>query len=741
MGFCLDERGKDKLLFTKSYSGNVKKIRMLYKFLIVMLILCLLPLTLVGYLGITGISNVGNTIINESAASLENKTIENLQRLVSDKTNEINNTFNEIEKLIDAEEDFALDVYCNPSNYIYLEQYDNDAFKENASNPPPDLAYSEKFKCNVSMDYLRYKIAPNVSNEDVNDTIHIFSRMITFFKSAFMQHDIIRWIYIGTPQGVQICYPGNELDDSYDARARDWYTRANETGEFGWTQVYVDAGGLGLMVTASKPIYLNGELIGVVATDVTIETINDEIINLEIGKTDYSFLIDGKGNVIARPGYTAGNVRWDESFEAENLLNTTNTQQKTAIQKMIAGNIGVNEITFPDEKRFVVFAPIQSTGWSLGVSISKDEVLGGITETKNRLNENVEDTMHAILFITLFVSIFLIITCFLFARTLTNPIKELMEGVEKISSGDLDTEVDIKTKDEIGTLSDTFNKMVKDLKKSREEIEAYSRRLEKKVKERTSELQESEEKLTEKVKELEKAQKELKTLDKMKTDFLEMAAHELRTPIVAIKIYTNLIADEKLGKINKEQKEKIAVVSKNIESLTKIIDEMIDVSRIESEKLDIKKGHISVPELVKMVVDDMKPMADEKGQMIVMEIPASLPDVPGDADLISKAFMNLLSNAIKYTPKNGSITVKAQDEGENIHLTVQDNGIGIPEKEMEKIFDKFYTGSSFEHKGIGLGLTIVKGIVEEHNGKTWAESIVGKGSTFHVLLPKNGGKT
>lgn len=242
-------------------------------------------------------------------------------------------------------------------------------------------------------------------------------------------------------------------------------------------------------------------------------------------------------------------------------------------------------------------------------------------------------------------------------------------------------------------------------------------------------------------KELERTYEELKTLDKMKADFLEMAAHELRTPIVAIKIYMDLIVNEKLGRINKKQKKKIGIVSKNIEQLTKIINEMIDVSRIESGKLDIRKRYISIPEFVKMIVDDVKPMADKKGQTIVMEMPASLPDIPGDVDLVFRAFMNLLSNAIKYTLKNGIITVKAYDEERNIHITVQDNGVGIPEEELEKIFDKFYIGSSSEHKGIGLGLAIVKGIVEQHNGKIWAESKVGKYSTFHVLLPKNGGKT
>jgi len=124
-----------------------------------------------------------------------------------------------------------------------------------------------------------------------------------------------------------------------------------------------------------------------------------------------------------------------------------------------------------------------------------------------------------------------------------------------------------------------------------------------------------------------------------------------------------------------------------------------------------------------------------------MDMPDSLPNIAVDADLVSKVFMNLLTNAVKYTPEKRRITVKAYDEEKNIHVTVEDEGVGIPEKELGEIFDKFYTGSSSGHKGIGLGLAIVKGIVEGHNGKIWAESIVGKGSTFHVLLPKRKGKT
>ncbi len=717
----------------------MKKIGILYKFLTVMLILCFVPFLTIGHIGISGISNLGNNIIDENAASMENKTIENLQHLVSDKTNKINNTFNNIERLIGAEEDFALDVYNNPSNYSYVEQYDHYAFRENASNPPPDLAYSERFKRNVSFDYLTYKIAPNISKEDVNETINTFSRMITFFKSTITQHDLIGWIYIGTPQGVHFCYPGHGYNESYDPRTRPWYKMANETGEFGWTQPYVDAGGLGLGITVSKPVYVDGEMVGVVATDVIIETINDEIINLEIGKTGYPFLIDENADVIARPGYTAGNVRWDESFEAENLLNTTNTEMIETVQKMIAGDSGVEEITYQNEKRLIVFSPVKSTKWSLGVSISKDEALGDVAEKRGRLKGNVDDAIYSAILITGVLSVLIIITCFVFARTLTNPVKKLTEGAERISRGDLDTEIDIKTKDEIGTLSDSFNKMVKDLKKSRKEIEEYSRGLEEKVKERTSELKKSEEKLSEKVKELEKAQKELETLDKMKSDFLEMAAHELRTPIVAIKTYMGLISDEKIGRVNKKQKEKIGIMSKNIEQLTKIINEMIDVSRIESGKLDIRKEHIYIPELVKMIAGDVKPMADEKGQRIVMDMPDSLPNIAVDVDLVSKAFMNLLTNAVKYTPESGGINVKAWDEEENIHVSVQDNGVGILEEDSDKVFDKFYTGKSA--KGIGLGLAIVKGIIEQHKGKVWAESKIGKGSTFHVLLPKTGEKT
>jgi methyl-accepting chemotaxis protein len=138
----------------------------------------------------------------------------------------------------------------------------------------------------LSLKYLAIKPAPGINltydqnnnlfspDPEVNKTLHTFSQMISLFRSASGEHSTVRWIYIGTPAGLHFCYPGHgPYSESYDCRLRGWYKRANETGEFGWSDPYVDASGLGLMITASKPVYdSNNKLIGVVAADVTIDT-------------------------------------------------------------------------------------------------------------------------------------------------------------------------------------------------------------------------------------------------------------------------------------------------------------------------------------------------------------------------------------------------------------------------------------------------------------------------------------
>lgn len=244
------------------------------------------------------------------------------------------------------------------------------------------------------------------------------------------------------------------------------------------------------------------------------------------------------------------------------------------------------------------------------------------------------------------------------------------------------------------------------------------------------------EELVERRKKLEKAYKELAEaeLGKMKATFIDVIAHELKTPLTAIKTYAELLQKEKLGKLTEVQKEKMEFMIKNIRKLTDLIDDMLQIPSIDLKELELRKEKFFIKEVIEETVKDCKEMVDEKKQTLYVSIPESL-TVQGDKNLLGKAFKNIVVNAIQYTPKKGEIRIKAIEEGSNTHLMIEDTGKGIPEDEIDRIFEPFYRGDN-EKGGAGLGLAIVKNIVEGHRGKVWAESDIGKGSCFHILLPR-----
>ncbi|HEC82265.1 MAG TPA: HAMP domain-containing histidine kinase [Thermoplasmatales archaeon] len=218
-------------------------------------------------------------------------------------------------------------------------------------------------------------------------------------------------------------------------------------------------------------------------------------------------------------------------------------------------------------------------------------------------------------------------------------------------------------------------------------------------------------------------------IGKMKSDFIDIIAHELKTPLTAIKTYTDLLRKEKLGKLNKLQKEKIDKMAKNIERLTKLIDDMLQIPSIDVKELELRKEIFYLEDVISKIMEEVNEMALEKKQNISIEIEDEL-TVFGDKNLIEKAIKNIVVNAIKYTPENGSIKIKANRDGTFIHVSIKDTGKGIGKEYIERIFEPFY---SLE-EGVGLGLAIAKNIVESHDGKIWAESEKGKGSNFHILL-------
>jgi two-component system, NtrC family, sensor kinase len=258
--------------------------------------------------------------------------------------------------------------------------------------------------------------------------------------------------------------------------------------------------------------------------------------------------------------------------------------------------------------------------------------------------------------------------------------------------------------------------------------------------ENITELTRLEEELRESYVKLENAFAELKENDEIKSEFISTASHELRTPITVINSYVEMFEGGMLGELTGIQREKVAIISSQIEHMIRLVEDMLDVSRLESKALKINKYLIRVDDIARKALDDLSRLAGLKEQSVSLTIEGDLPEVKGDDRRIKQVFNNLLTNAIKYTPKKGKIEVIITDEPEDIRVSIIDNGIGVAKKDQQRIFEKFYTGSGSsltrESGRMGLGLAIAKGIIEAHEGRIWVESEVGRGSTFIFTLPK-----
>jgi two-component system phosphate regulon sensor histidine kinase PhoR len=217
----------------------------------------------------------------------------------------------------------------------------------------------------------------------------------------------------------------------------------------------------------------------------------------------------------------------------------------------------------------------------------------------------------------------------------------------------------------------------------------------------------------------------------------------LRTPLTTIKGYADLLEDGVLGPLNEEQRDKLAKISAGVDRLTKIVDNLSDLSSIASRKYTMDILPVSLNDLIGEVARGIAFLAERKGIRLSWDVPVDLPMVYVDRARISQVILNIVNNAIKYTPPGGSITIRAKDKEDYVLVSVHDTGIGIPKKDLENIFSGFYHAGyklSYEYKGAGLGLALSKGIIESHGGRIWAESEAGKGSTFYFTLPKSAPK-
>jgi signal transduction histidine kinase/HD-GYP domain-containing protein (c-di-GMP phosphodiesterase class II) len=241
------------------------------------------------------------------------------------------------------------------------------------------------------------------------------------------------------------------------------------------------------------------------------------------------------------------------------------------------------------------------------------------------------------------------------------------------------------------------------------------------------------------MRQVEEAAERMKELNELKNNFVATVSHELRTPLTSITAYVQTLM-KYLGSDNIEmQREFLSVVCEESNRLASLIDAILDLSRLEAGKSKLRREEFDAVGLLEEVRAFLRPAAEKKDIKIVVKEHGGVLRAEADKDLIKQALLNMGNNAVKFTPEGGSIFLSVADEVHSLHFAVQDTGIGIPDSEMAKIFDRFYqvdSSTTRQFGGSGLGLAISKAIVEWHDGEITVESELGKGSTFHLTLPK-----
>lgn len=226
--------------------------------------------------------------------------------------------------------------------------------------------------------------------------------------------------------------------------------------------------------------------------------------------------------------------------------------------------------------------------------------------------------------------------------------------------------------------------------------------------------------------------------DRAKSEFVSTVSHELRTPMTAIKGYTDLLYGGAAGPINAEQQRFLSTIKTNTDRLTALINDLLDISRMETGRVRFEPRPLQIGEVIADVVNVLAGQAEGKQQHLSYDIAAGLPDIMGDRDRLNQVLTNLIGNAIRYTPEGGEIVVRAYLVEKAVRVDVQDTGIGIAPEDLGHIFERFYRADHplvQESRGTGLGLYIVKMFIEMHGGRIWVESELGKGSTFTFILP------
>jgi two-component system sensor histidine kinase/response regulator len=873
------------------------------KVLLLALGLALLPLVTVSLLGLSSLNTARDTALGISTDALRRQAEANIEKRAADKALLYNSTLVQVRNEV---EEVAL--YAK----LLIDE-----------EPPPSQGTGRVW---VSPD------GPTATSERAfPESVARARQFMPILSSVVKRHSLVSLGYIGLEDGGVVAFDHDIIDillqvKPFEVRTRPWYIAAREAGHTVWVDTYIDANTKKLVTTCATPLYdARGNFVGVAGFDLLLDTIQQDILKLDMGQAGYAFLMNDKGKVLVRPDFQTGGLKWNQPFAGENLLQTTDPKLHAVVERMVQGQEGVERLFYQGGNIYLAYAPIQNAGWSVGMVIPESEIVQPAEDVGASIGERQERLRNEIAAVFAISAVGVLALGAIFSVLLTRPLRQLQAGAHRIAEGDLSHRIPQRSNDEIGDLVRSFNMMTNALSQKVVELEDNLRQLamlnevsnrfkailalpqlleaipravcenfgfertalylledgalhavsasfgsgaeqfaaeflaaanaepisldsetveadivrsgqavivdnpwqhprvlqskqqvarsdsyvqvpifghEEKIIgllsadyhysrrpvtardaaqlltyasmvgltiENTRLYNELERQVAQRTNELRAALSRAQEADQLKSQFLAAISHELRTPLNAIIGFSTVMLDELDGPISPLQREDLKTINQNGRFLLHLINELLDLARIEAGKLDLDIQPLDLRKLIGEVTDTVGGLLHNKQIVLHTNLPPSLPHAYGDAGKVRQILLNLLSNAVKYT-NQGTIGVSAQcvimtegvggeaANGSNnsqaaqrrsfitrdgrrvtpyIAIAVRDTGIGIATEHLPLIFEEFRQvhARHGEKQGSGLGLSICRKLVEAHGGRIWVESTPGRGSTFTFTLP------
>lgn len=666
----------------------------------------------------------------------------------------------------------------------------------------------------------------------------------TILQNIIKSYTAIEAVYLLNKEGdVYLAepYQARQSLNISNLASRDWFTCARLEKNVCRGQLFLEGTGFTPYQIISAPLIKDEEIKGIIALKINLTYLGDLLSAIDDRQEGKMYAVNDLGVVLA-------------SSDFDDVRSQVSLSGQAPFKEISKGNSGFLEVDTKQGAVFLAFSPIKKDG----------EVIGGVLveQSKSVIFASASRLRNMLLSVLVVACLLIIVFITLATRTVAKPIEDLTRVATQISLGDLDQNVEISSRDEIGVLAFNFNKMVFRLK------EFYAK-LENAVAERT-------EALNHKVKDLEEARKKIKKsrdeieenkkwfeiilssigegvyvldknekiilfndaaarllgwgkeevlgkseldimrpqderghkitrshyqvvqtwlkgetqtfkdmffqkknkkvlpvalavapiknnqgkvmagviafrditiereIDRMKSEFVSVASHQLRTPLSSIKWFLEMILSGRAGKINDKQNEFIKEAYMSNQRMIELVNSLLNVSRIETGRVAVNPAPCDLVTLTQSVITEITPeIKIKKQQFQFITPPKKLPLVNIDERVIRQVLQNLINNACKYTPNRGKIEVEILEKGEDIIFRVEDTGYGIPGDQQDKIFQKFFRADNVVLKateGSGLGLYIAKSAVELSGGRIWFESVEDEGTTFYFTIPKKGSK-